>query len=153
MMIMSKRGRVALIVLVLVAVVGVIGTLYIVNGTPSTGMAYFSRTLTVPSQVNQPGNMRVDLPYSQRMSPYQYVYAPSYDNPGETQMSMFDCQSFCFGRPGNLPRHMYPKNEYGGLKLKSCLGECMEQRYGITDDTQHNWHYDVATADRPLSLP
>ncbi len=146
---MSKRGRVELIVLLAIAIVGVAGVVYLVNGIPSAGLAtyggspgtvFLSRDIYVPVQVNPPGNQRVDLPYSQRMSTHQYIYAPSYNNPGELRMSMFDCQSFCFGRPGNQPRHLYPKKEYGGKKLRGCVAECLEQRLGTADylaDEQH----------------
>jgi len=146
---MSKRGS-AVFVLVSILVVAAVGTLFLVSERSSpTGMTFLSRGIVNPPVVNPYGNQQVNLPYSNRGSSYQYIYAPSYGGPKQLRMSMFDCQTFCFGRPESFDRDRYPKNEYGGQRLRACLAECEEQRLGITDTTDHDWHYDIVRYDRP----
>ena len=148
---MSKRGSVALMVLFSTFIVATVGAIYVLSGSSSTtGMVYVSRDIYMPPVVNSYGNQQVELPYYNRGSTYQYLYARSYDNPGQTRVSMLDCQTFCFGRPEGAPRTRYPKTEYGGKALRGCLAECEEQRLGILDSTVHEWHYDDVRYDRPV---
>ena len=146
---MLKRGS-AGIVLVSILVVAAVGILYLVSSASPTGMVYLTRGMVMPPVVNPYGNQQVELPYNNRGSSYQYIYSPSYGAPVQKRMSMFDCQTYCFGRPESFSRIRYPKLEYGGKMLRGCLAECEEQRLGILDSTVHEWHYDTVRYDRPV---
>ncbi len=146
---MSKRGS-AGVVLVSILVVAAVGILYLVSSTSPTGMTYLTRGMVMPPVVNPYGNQHVELPYYNRGSAYQYIYAKSYGAPVQQKMSMFDCQTYCSGRPESFSRSRYPKVEYGGKMLRGCLAECEEQRLGILDSTVHEWHYDNVRFDRPV---
>jgi hypothetical protein len=149
---MSKRGSVALLVLFSTFVVATVGAIYLLStsSVSTTGMVYISRDLVMPPIVNPYGNQQVELPYYNRGSSYQYVYARSYDLRNKPRVTMWDCQTYCFGRPEGGPKARYPKIEYGGKALRGCLAECEEQRLGILDSTVHEWHYDNVRFDRPV---
>jgi len=132
---MSKRGNIAAVVLLSVAVVAVLGAVYLVAGKSSTGLVYYSNDIFVP-QITNPRHEYYppQVPPTSRRPMQSYpIYITSYDRPGETRLNMFACQSFCNGRPGNLPRHLYPTKVRGGKEWRGCYRECYEQRWGIKD--------------------
>ena len=147
---MSKRGSIGLFVLLSTLIVAA-GAIYYVSKEPSTtGMVYLSRNIYMPAVVNPYGNQRVDMPYSFRGSVNQYVYTSSYGLRNNPRMTMWDCQTYCFGRPEGGPSSRYQKISYGGKSLRGCLAECNEQRLGILDTVENNYYYDKAKFDRPM---
>ncbi len=109
---MSKRGNVELSVLFAVVAVAVLAGFYLISGG-TTGMGYVSHSQYPPAMGYPVGN-----PYADQ-------------SPGETEMSLLDCQSACFGRPAAIPmRYAQPM---GGQRLQQCLAECQSQLGGAPD--------------------
>ena len=112
---MSKRGNVELSVLLAVTAVAVLAGFYLIAGG-TTGMSYVSHSQYPPALGYPVGN-----PYADQ-------------SPGETRISMLDCQSYCFGRPVGVPMR-YAQSQ-GGQALQQCLADCQSQLGGAPDINQ-----------------
>lgn len=97
---MHKRGRAELLILLVVAVIGIGGAVYVL----------------LP-QNNAEGMFSI-------RSTWGAAYVPPYPSPGEMQYGVLQCQSTCHGTPIEMARLGFPLERRGGDSLQQCYAWC-----------------------------